>query len=426
MNYKKLLSRVVVFAIMVVTVACNLYAKSEYTALPQELDGSMMTFDYSKCSMAPLVPDTLQPVYATYVARHGARYLSSIQKMKPIIDALEDGRQNRTLTQEGRDFLAYIEMIRQHNEGHWGDLSEIGRQEEEFLSNRLLELFQPLGLNASKVKTISSYVPRCVMTMYFFNGGLVHHNDGLQVGTEEGHQYDSLVCCFMADSQFAAFRKNGDWKAVYDEFVDRTVPAEPARRLFTTTNLSNHKLRKLSLDIYEVLKANRASGLEPPTTRWMSLEEYTACWRASNLQHYLRNTISPISTLAVNATVPLLKQIINDIDEAVSSDNPERVLNGYFGHAETLLPLLSLMKIPGCFDLPLKYEDLENNWKIQEITPLGANLLIVISKGPSGRHYASIQLNGQPVQAITGETGPIEWRELKDYWNNLMKAYSTP
>lgn len=96
------------------------------------------------------------------------------------------------------------------------------------------------------------------------------------------------------------------------------------------------------------------------------------------------------------------------------------MLNGYFGHAETLLPLLSLLKIPGCNFLKLDYETLDNYWKIQELTPLGANLVVLISRGPSGRHYAVIQLNGRTIQPIRGEGDIVAWDHLRDYWLSLM------
>lgn len=391
--------------------------------LPPALDGSMMPFDFATCTQTPYLPDSLRPVYAAYVARHGARYLSSPSKLKPVLKALEEGRNSGTLSDTGEAFLLLIEKIRDTNDGNWGDLSPIGIIEERRLATRLFGTLTPLTRRGTDLEAISSFVPRAVMTMYQFTNQLIRLNDYISVATDEGHQFSPLVCCFSADTAYAAYRKNGDWKAVYDDYVDRTVPAAPARRLFTSTTLPEHKLRKLTLDMYEVLKGNRAAGLPAPTDEWMTVDEYTRCWRASNLQHYLRNNVTPLSSVAATATSPLLRDIIARTDSAISMPVPVPAFNGWFGHAETLMPLFSLMKLPGCFALPLDYDDLYKIWKIQDITPLGANLLILVTRAPSGEHYAVLQLNGRTVRPIQGKPDVVRWSELRDYWLNLMAAY---
>lgn len=400
----------------------RLHAQEKYVPLPPHLDGSMMPFDFSTLTRQ-YMPDSLQVVYASYVARHGARYLSSPRKLQPVMDVLLDARKKGTLSDKGEAFYQLMKEVKKANEGNWGDLSPIGYKEERLLADRLYDIVTPLKQGASRVNALSSYMPRCVMTMYLTCNGVIRHNDSLMVMTDEGHQYDRLVCCFMADEDFARFRNDGDWRGIYDDFVERNVSIQPARSLFSTTVMPDKELRKLTMDMYEVLKSNRAAGLPAPTTRWMSVQEYENCWEASNLQHYLRNTITPISSAAAQATMPLLEDIISKIDRAVRMYNPQPALDGYFGHAETLLPLLSLIKVPGCFELPLEYGKLDNSWKIQNITPLGANLLILVSRGPSGRHYVSMQLNGRGVRPMPGRPEYVAWDELREYWQNLMRGY---
>lgn len=417
----RLLSAVIIFA----TCLFPAYSAEKYTPLPPALDGSMMPYDFAACTQIPYMPDSLTPVYAAYVARHGARYLSSPKKMKSVMDALAKARNNGQLSETGEDFLIFMNLINTANDGNWGDLTPIGIQEERLLGRRMFETMNVLSHPDTRISAISSYVPRAVMTMYQFSNQLIRLNDRMSVATDEGPGFSPLLCCFTADSAYAAYRKDGDWKYVYDDFVRRKVSPDPARRLFTSTDLSEHELQKLTLDIYEILKANRAAGLPAPTTRWMSVNEYQLCWEASNLQHYLRNSVTPLSTTAARATSPLLRRIIDDTDKALgSSANPEPAVHGYFGHAETLLPLLSLIKIPGCFDMPLDYDNLDSCWKIQNITPLGANLLILVARAPSGEYYVAVQLNGRTVQPMKGYPDLVKWPDLRQYWLDLIDAYA--
>lgn len=413
-----------ILAVLISTVvSAHVHGAGRPIPLPPALDGSMMPFDFSTCTQTPNLPDSLRPVYAAYVARHGARYLSGPSKLKPLLKALEEGRNSGTLSDTGEAMLLLAEKIREVNESNWGDLSPIGISEERRLASRLFGTLKPLADKGTELYALSSYVPRAVMTMYQFSNQLVRLNDYISVRTDEGHQFSPLVCCFTADSAYAAYRRDGDWKPVYDDYVERNVPAAPAHRLFSSTKLSEHKLRRLTLDMYEVLKANRAAGLPAPTTQWMSVDEYTRCWRASNLQHYLRNNVTPLSTLAATASSPLLRDIIARTDSAISMTVPTPSFNGWFGHAETLLPLFSLMNLPGCFALPLDYDNLDEAWKIQDITPLGANLLILVTRAPSGEHYVVLQLNGRTIRPMHGHPDVVKWSELRDYWLSLMAAY---
>ncbi|MBD5206188.1 MAG: histidine phosphatase family protein [Bacteroidales bacterium] len=403
--------------------ALPICAAETYTPLPKYLDGSMMPIDFSECSAGSWIPDSLRPVYATYVSRHGARYLSGPGKTEKLEKLLQNGVNNGNLSETGEAFFCLLKETISANTGNWGDLSPLGIEEQKIMGRRIFGLLSPLHQGAPDVKAISSYVPRCVMTMYEFTGELLRHNDSISVATDEGHQYNSLLCCFIADKEYAEYRKNGDWKHVYNDFLQSHVSASPARRLFSSTDLSDKELREYTMDMYQVLKGNRAAGLPAPTTQWMSEKEYEGCWEADNLAHYLRNSVNALTSLPAVASAPLAFRLIRDIDKAATQLEPQPVMNGYFGHAETLLPLLSLLKIQGCFALPLNYESLSTEWKVQNITPLGANIFIMLSVGPSGQKYASIQLNGRTVSPISGKPEFVEWRQLRQYWLDILSGY---
>lgn len=400
-------------------------AQERYIPLPPSLDGSMMPYDFKSCTQTPYLPDSLTPVYAAYVARHGARYLSGPKKMEVVMAALDKGRNTGTLSTTGEAFLSLMEQVRAANTGNWGDLSPVGVSEQRNLGSRVFHTLTRLSRPDTRVNAISSHVSRVVMTMYQFTNTLIRNNDLLSTTTDAGPQFDSLLCCFIADREYADYRSSrGNWRPVYDDFVSRHVSPQPARRLFTSTDLDDSQLRKLTLEMYEVLKGDLAAGLPAPTTRWMSEQEYHGCWLASNLQHYLRNCITPLSSLAGQATVPLLRRIISDADSALGHLSPSPAINGYFGHCETLLPLLSLLRLPGCYYDSSDFRDLDKSWRIQDISPLGANLLILFTQAPSGRHYVTLQLNGRTVRPITGQPDIVAWSDLRDYWLSLAHQFS--
>ncbi|MDE6682468.1 MAG: histidine phosphatase family protein, partial [Muribaculaceae bacterium] len=382
----------------------------------------------SKVDSFPGVPDGLELVHISYVARHGARYLSSPKKVAKISSALSDASAEGRLSAEGEAFLSYLNAIADSTDGRWGLLSPVGLEEQRRLGTDMARMFPSL-LNRGKVTEISTFVPRVIMTMYEFNHSLELKHQDLEIFTSSGHQNDSLLYCFDTFSNYRDFRDSGEWKKVYDDYVAQHVSPEPARRLFSEFDGKDKKLRDLTMEMYGVLQGNRAAGFQAPTTRWFTVEEYRQCYNASNLKHYLRNTPNPMDPYCASATAMLIERIISDADKSLSAKgaaSDRTVFSGYFGHAETLLPLLAVMNIPGCYYPVTNYDLLDSKWKLQDITPLGANLALIFMRDADDVVYVYVRHNGRNVPAYPGAPDFIKWSDLKAYWMQRISSFSRP
>ena len=416
-------------------VSLPVLAVGKPTTLPANLAGSMMPYDFSYTESKPIWPDSLTPVYVARVARHGARYISSPKKLEKLQEAISKATAAGTLTKEGRRFSALLKSVEDATGSQWGRLSEVGCKEEVSLAEDLYTLLPGL-MKKARVNAISTYVPRVVMTMYQFNHELTALSSDINITASEGKQYSYLLRCFTADSLYSSYRDNGDWKKVSEKLMDSIVSPEPARRILgALSGLDDHKLRKLTLEIYDVLQSLTAFGMPAPTDEFMSVADYKACWEVDNLEHYLRNTDTPLSSLAGKASSPLLARIIADADASLNarlvdltikradmkqSEAPDCYdANFYFGHAETLMPLLSLMRVPGCYDDSDDFPTLSSRWKDYEIVPLGANLDIIFLQSPSHRTYIVLRHNGRFVAPMSG-TLIVPWSDYKAYLTELM------
>ena len=223
---------------------------------------------------------------------------------------------------------------------------------------------------------------------------LARHSTHISVSTSEGRQFDSLLRYFTTDSAYVDYLENGDWKAGYDRFVDTNISASPARSLFTT-DIPQGKLRKLTLDMYGVLQSLPAARLEWQPEIWFSLPEYRACWEAANLKHYYQRSVSEYSSVAAAASSALLDDIIRTNDAAAAGKTDGKVAALRFGHAETVIPLFALMRLPGCYYPEGSAESVASEWKDWEVSPLGANLMIVMLKDRVGDTFVSLRLNGR-------------------------------
>lgn len=420
-------------------------------ALPPQLDGSMMPINLHDADSIPIWGDSLRPVYAAYVARHGARFLSSQKKVASLQNILYAKAISSSLTTRGERFLKLIGEITKKTGSDWGELTDVGIYEQHRLARQLNMLVPELVKNAS-IRACATYVPRVVMSMYQFCWELDRLNPSVELYQGFGRRYNPLLRFFTTDSLYRHWREEGDWKEIYHEFMQRNVSVEPAVRLLGSTDgFSPDSLRDITMMMYGVLQSLRAAYVGEPDEYFMSEEEYRACWMADNLEQYLRNTISPADTSCAGAASYLLSTIIKDADEALGIKQPYQDLPAsnndsaaydsachnnksrkpgdesisfdaslYFGHAETLMPLFSLMDLPGCRAIPLDYNDVADQWRNYDIVPLGANLLIIFLKNKEGEIYTATRLNGKFIRPLKGKQEIVDWRDLSGYWRTLL------
>ncbi|MDE5773476.1 MAG: histidine phosphatase family protein [Muribaculaceae bacterium] len=410
-----------------------------YKVLPAQYDGTMSLYDFDAVDSRPEIPDSLTPVYISYVARHGARYLSSEKKVTAIEKVLVGSKTRKHLTASGVRFLKLLSDVREITGSRWGALDAIGMDEQCRLARGMFDMW-PEILRAGRIDARSTYVPRVVMSMYMFTHTLSQLSDSLEIYTDEGRQNDALLRFFDTDAEYVRYLDKGDWRNAYDEFMMSHTPVQPALRLVgSDSGMSDDDLRRLTMDMYGVLQGMRASGMPAPTTEWMSVKEYAACREVANLKHYLQRVDNRFSDIAARSAIPLLSSILKNADDALDSIISAKADTSckmntrrgdlYFGHAETLMPLLSLMGLPGCspcyencfrsLSVSPDYENLTMLWDDTAVSPLAANLEIVFMLSDTWRIYVLMRLNGRNLELTDGEGYIYPWHSLKQRWTLL-------
>ncbi len=66
------------------------------------------------------------------------------------------------------------------------------------------------------------------------------------------------------------------------------------------------------------------------------------------------------------------------------------------------MPLLSLMKIPGCSYLTRHFDTVALHWRDFDIVPMAANLQMILFRSDTGTYYVRVDLNERPVKPIPG------------------------
>lgn len=369
------------------------------------------------------VPDTLTPVMIYHVGRHGARYATS-EKHFFTVEANLTAHQD-ALTPKGRRLLAITQQAIEASADKWGKLDSLGVAEQKGIAARMCDAFPQLVVGQS-VTGISSYVGRCVASMDAFVGEVRRMQSGCgEVTTAEGKQFSPLVRFFTTDSAYVAWAKEKPYAAELSAF---TVSTSPAPRVITEfmkpeTALTYTPAEAIDLcgSIYYVVSSLGAMG-SPDADEAMALltpEDYNALWEIDNLRQYFSRTSTTVSTLPADAAAPLLQNMISSIDGFIDGTSPHpATVQLHFGHAETLMPLLSLMRLPGCYYLTHYFDTVKDHWQTFHVVPMAANLQVIVCRSRSGQYYVRLDLNEHAV-SIGGSTY-LPWEHYRAYLLSLI------
>lgn len=392
----------------------------------QQCEGSAMPYPVPAESVT--LPDSLTAVFINHVGRHGARFPSSPKNVTTLIRELAKADSAKALTPAGEELLTLAKFVSETSRNRWGALDSLGMAEQRGIASRMFRNYGML-FNDTRVNAISSYSPRCVMSMYEFTHQLDRLNNHIEITTSSGRQNSPLMRPFDLDPDFIEWVKNGDWKAAYEMQFETMMPTAPARKLFKgeyAKEMTNDDARKVSFHAFKLLQGLSAMGLPSKMERYFTREEANQAWSCTNLSHYLERTASTLSTLPAEIAVPLLTDLLTTAEAAVEGKQQYAVMLR-FGHAETLMPLLSLMHLDGCYYLTNYFDTVALHWKDFHVVPMASNLQMILVKSKSGKMYVRLDLNERPIPLLPGsDIIYTPWEQAREYLLRCIPLHLRP
>lgn len=395
---------------------------TDYTM--RQCDGSLTPYP---TEINPAVfPDSLTPVYINHVGRHGSRYPASAANCLKLRTALLRADSAGTITPAGRQLMKLNDLIIARSENQWGALDSLGMAEQRSIATRLFYNFGEIFTNGASVTALSSYSPRSMMSMFSFLHQLARMDNRINFNTSTGRVNNATMRPFDVDRDYLEFRAEKLWEPPYKEYFDAACPTTAIRRVLGERYpfADENEARDLAITEYYVIAGCRCMGVEPDASRFFSREEMNALWSCFNLRQYLQRTATTISAVPADIASQLLQDIIATTDEFINGTNPS-VANFRFGHAETLMPLLSLMRLKGCYYMTNYFDTVGLHWLDFEVVPMAANLQIILFKArATGNYYIRVDLNEKPVPLQPGNSNLYTpWGEARAYLNRCLPLY---
>lgn len=413
--------------------ACFLFFGQAFAADPtstayslQQCEGSLTPYP---SQVGPVeYPDSLLPVFVNHVGRHGARYPASASNSLALKRALEQADSIGTITPLGKSLLDLTNMVIDLSNNRWGALDSLGMAEQAAIATRMFYNFTEVFSSEGVVKAISSYSPRAMMSMYSFTHQLDRLNNRTTFTSSTGRINSRLLRPFDLDKDYLDFRKDKSWQAPYDEYLATACPVSALTRVLGKEYpyADEKAKRELALIEYYVVAGLQAMGLPSQMEKYFDTAEANALWSCFNLRQYLQRTATTLSSVPADIASDLVLDIIQTTDNFISGEDSATKAVLRFGHAETLMPLASLLRLPGCYYLTNYFDTVASHWRDFEVVPMAANIQFILYKSRrSGRFYVQVLLNEKPVQLRKGDDATIyPWGEMRRYLMNCVPLYA--
>lgn len=372
------------------------------------------------------IPDSLTPVFVNHMSRHGARFLSSSKYTSTLSRYLGRADSLHTITPAGRELQKLCNTVVRNTAGRWGALDSLGMAEQRGIASRLHALVPSLFID-TKVNAISSYVPRCVASMDEFTHQLTRLNNRVEIYSASGRQNSPLIRPWTHDKDYKEYIDSKQWHEVYDSYVDATTPLTVAKKILGDKYpFAPGEAQDVSLAVYKVVAGCAAMAIPADASKYMTIEEYNALWSIENLHHYLTHSASTLSQAPMDMASALLTDLMETMDQAVKGSNEYAVMLR-FGHAETMMPLLALMRLPGCYYMTNYFDTVGLHWRDFHVVPMASNIQMFLFKSKTGRYYVRVDLNEVPVPLILGRNDLYTpWEKAKEYMTRCLPLYLQP
>jgi hypothetical protein len=417
------------FFILLVTVSLRAQTtKEEFSGNANYAGGVYCPYLYENTVHAP-VPEGYVPFYISHYGRHGSRWVLSPAGHVGPMNILGDAEKAGALSTLGKSLYARMKIIAEDAANHYGDLSPLGVQEHRGIAERMFqkypEVFSTKNGHACVIRSRSTQVPRCILSMAANNERLKELNPGIQI-TRQATRRDSYMNTEGETNKDTV-------KVIVTKFLRKHVnPSRFIGSIFSDTAYAREHID----DQVEFVNTIFAAAINMPNLDYLHIslmdlftnEESFILWQGTNLQMYFGAGPSPVNGKSVlNSILPLLKDIVECADSAIAYGNVSADLR--FGHDVYIIPLLAIMDIKGMNACESNPDSVFAKWCAFKASPMGANLQLIFYKNETSGDILVkfLQCEKETELPVKTDAAPYyHWNDVRAYFQKKIAGYVPP
>ncbi|XP_008151178.2 multiple inositol polyphosphate phosphatase 1 [Eptesicus fuscus] len=397
-----------------------------------------------------LLEETCTPVQLVGLIRHGTRYptakqIRKLRQLHGLLEARGPGGDPAAADAAGRDLgAALAAWPLWYADWMDGQLVEKGRQDMRQLALRLASLFPALFSreNYGRLQLITSSKHRCVESGAAFLKGLwQHYHPGLTppdvADMECGPPRinDKLMRFFDHCEKFLTEVERND-TALYHVEAFKTGP-EMQNILKKVAATLQVPVNNLNADLIQVAFFTCSfdlaiKGVKSPWCDVFDTDDAMVLEYLNDLKQYWKRGYG--YTINSRSSCILFQDIFRHLDKAVEQKKRSQPISSpvilHFGHAETLLPLLSLMGYFKDKEPLTAYnykEQMHRKFRSGHIVPYASNLMFVLyhcknAKTPKEEFRVQMLLNEKVLPLAHSQETASLYDDLKNHYKDILQS----
>ena len=383
---------------------------------PERAGGVYHYYEYAPATFTK-APKGYKPFYISHYGRHGSRYHTSGDLFKGAVETLASAQKAGLLTEEGILLKKQIDTIRAEHRGMFGMLTERGAGEHRAIAGRMFTNYpQALNGKRAEVECVSSYWPRCLVSMANFTSTLAERNGKLKFHYVTGPKYLDYICMNLdtkpvSKGSKALGRHLLDSLVSYERFFE-AVFSDPAKAVGLAPDP-----KEFMVDVFNAGSISPNTLTHPDIFRHFTIEELEGLWIARNDRFYYSFGISAEEGDYVSSIAkPLIEDIVAKADKALESGS-DRAADLRFGHDVGLLPLIGTIGIAG-MEKRWTSSRVHDHWFDFQMIPMGSNLQMIFFLNKKGNVIVKLVYNEKEthIPAVKTLDGTFHnWNDLREY-----------
>ena len=381
-------------------------------------------YDFDVPPMTPS-PEGYKPFYISHYGRHGSRWCYSAAPYTRIQARLAEAKEKGLLTARGQEFHDqymdfYLEpMI------NAGDLTELGRWQNERIAEVMYRDFPEVFTNGNKVLARASDSPRSIISMGSFCLGLQKHAPWLDITVRSLHTDMPYTSTRHSPRQIAkhyAGRPGLPGGETLEHFRVRKIDSESIlSRLFTDTSFIGDAGAKAAfvMDLHDIWAGYHnycdSDFMEDLFDRQARIDT----WEVNNYISYTQASLNRFDHIV------LLQEIEQLADEAIAGTR-DVCLDLRYGHDHVVSAFFPLLGLYGSDRLPDKADDVKY-WFQDYYTQMASNFQFTLYRSQdSDRILFKLLHNGVEVELrqLKAVAGPYyDWADFKAWCAQLYAEH---
>ena len=367
-------------------------------------------------------PKGYKPFYMSHLARHGSRWHAAKSSYTLPLEILESANKSGELTELGKQLYKDVQRLATDANNRYGELSPLGFEQHQYMAERMVENYPEIFRKKCHIDCKSTTVPRCIHSMASAVREISRRVPTASIRMESSDKNEYLKAYAGLNNVKQVARPLSD--SLQRAYLP--CPEKFLKRIFTTEQKIDSKEF-----MYTIFMLNAILGSTPleginNLEYAFTEDELAAIWRASNIRRYALTGPSKVFGHAiVEGIYPFVKVFIDQADNAIATGCEQASLR--FAHDVTVIPFAAILGIKSCNIVTDDWEQVGHHWRINEVTPMGANIQMVFYRSKRSDEILVKILHNEREQILDSKVAtPVEsvfyrWSDIREYLLSQIK-----